>query len=501
MTLEHIEFSSVWYKEVGAHTADFALLTPEETGMGDLTLVAPTITVIRGRDADANFVELATVDEAPGDTDSFQLDFRAQYDIIHTLEQFRLKNQPFYIQLRSFAAPPVDVASLAKKVEHYRCAITGGTRGAGPNLDASGGLRDSNVTLAATEGVVANLGIGLSRITTADVDDGLSFLIIDRDLRDRTTGYRGPDKVMYLGMDDDTANPGLISVSIDSGATWANITTDPDPFTQVSGIDNMTYQFVSETQFRLLVGRTTDAGTKAQFAYVDMTFGSENVAASWTVITIAATSNADAVEYLLWPQAGRLYIAAAGDVYLSTDLGESDPGTAIFTGSNAIADMFYDSERNVWAVAAANAILVELVNDRGTFTTRTGPTGGGAFTAFARAKDGVIYAGNGTSIFRNINEARTAGGWTSLKDFGANHAVVKIVCVKGSSQIIYAFVSDSTAGQGDVWFTTNGGVTWTQKTATTNSDYNAAAASRIDDNLFFITGPADTGTTLIEKLS
>lgn len=501
MTLERLEFSSIWIKEEGEYSSDYELLAPEESGIGERTRGAPGVTVIRGRNADNQFTELATVQDAPGDVDTFNIDFYGHYDVISSLEKYKERNVPFYVQLASFPSPPVDIRSLAKKVEHYRVVPGPLTLGAGRNRDGSGGLRSNAITLNVANAVDANLAIALNRITNANDTNAMSVMVVDRNI-DRKTGYRGPDKVVFVGMDDDTTNPGEIYVSINGGGTLAALATDADPFTNVSGINNLDWNFVSETQFRVIAARETIAGVKAMFAYGDVTFGAEATAPTWTVITIAATANADAVEALLWPKSigltNRLYIAAAGDIYLSTDLGATDPGAAIYTGANAFAMMKADHDKNIWAVAAANTILVELANQRGTFVARTGPSGGGAFTAIDRAKNGVIFAGNGQSMYRNTNEARTAGGWSSVKDFGSGFTVKSIDCVNGSSEIVRAVVSSATVGQ--AWYTFNGGLSWVQVTASTNSGYLAAAKTS-DPNKYFIVGKTNGGTPVIERWS
>lgn len=497
MSLEQVQFGSLWIKDIGEFTNDYALLAPEESGFADQTLTAPGSSITHGRDAKSKFIELVDVDEAPGDPDSGSVEFYAQYDAIHALEKYQQQQQQFYIQRLSFATPPVDVRSLATKALFARAKITGGTDGAGPNRDGSGGLRENTVAIQLLEKVVADLGISLNGITNAATEDALSIVVVTDDL-DRSTGYPGPDKIIYIGLDDDTSDPGEIWYSNDGLATLSVIAADADPFVEVSGINALVYQIISATQLRLLSSRTTDAGEKAMFAYQDITFGAEGTVASWNVITIAATAVADAVEAMLWPQAARLYIAAAGDIYLSTGLGETDPGSAIFTGSNTINQFFYDFERNVWAVGATNTILVELANARGTFVARTGPSGGGDFTALARAKNGIIFGGNGQKLYRNTNKALNAGGWSESKDFGTGFTVKKIVCVNGSSEIVRVVVSDANDGQ--VWFTLNGGINWTQIAESVNNGYNAAATSEIDHNKMFTAGDIDTNP-VIEKLS
>lgn len=499
MTLERLEFTSIWVRDEGEYVTDYVLIAPEESGIGERTRSAPGVTTIRGRNADNNFVDLAVVQEAPGDTDTFNVEFYGHYDVISDLEKYKESNRPFNVQLLSFSSPPVDIRSLAKKVEQYSVLPGALTLGAGRNRDGSGGLRSNSIVLNIQNRVDANLGITLSRITNAATEDAMSIAVIDRNI-DRATGYRGADKVIFVGLDDDTTNPGEVWVSVNEGGTFALLLTDPDPFANVSGVNNLEWNIVSETQFRLIAARETIAGVKAMFAYQDFTFGGELTAAAWTVITIAATANADAVEALLWPKGlgltNRLYIAAAGDIYVSSDLGATDPGAAIFTGANAIAQFKADHARNIWAVGAANAILVELANQRGTFVARTGPTGGGAFTAIDRAKNGVIYAGNGQSLFRNTNEARTAGGWSSCKDFGAGFTVKSVDCVNGSSEVVRVVVSSATAGQ--VWTTINGGLSWTMATVSTNAGYTKSAKSS-DPNQYFLSGKVQGGTAVLER--
>lgn len=501
MTLEKVEYTSLWVKEEGEYANDYTLLTPEETGIGERTRGAPGVTTIRGRNADNEFVELASVQDAPGETDTFNIEFRGHYDVIQDLERFKQRNVPFYVQLLSFATPPVDIRSLAKKVEHYYVLPGPDTLGAGRNRDGSGGLRDNSITLNVQNRVDTLLSTSLSRITNAFDVDALSIAILDRNL-DRKTGYRGPDKVIFVGLDDDTTNPGELAVSVNKGGTFTLVATDPTPFTNIAGINGLDWNPVSETQFRLIASRETDAAAKAMFAYTDITFGGEATIASWTVITINATANGDFVTAMLWPKkvglTNRLYLAAAGDIYISTDLGATDPGAAIFTGANQINQFKVDYDRNVWAIGASNTILVELANQRGTFVARTGPSGGGAFTAFDRAKNGVIFAGNGQYLYRNTNEARNTGGWTQVKDFGAGFTVKGIKCINGSSEIVKVTASSSSAGQ--AWYTFNGGLTWIQVSASTNSGYTKMAETS-DPNVFFIVGELENSTPVIERWS
>ena len=157
-----------------------------------------------------------------------------------------------------------------------------------------------------------------------------------------------------------------------------------------------------------------------------------------------------------------------------------------------------DIDGNIWAVGSANAILVEEISSQGSFATKVGPSGGGVFYSIARAKNGVIYAGNGQSLYRNVDGGATAAGWTSLKDFGSNRTVVNVFCKEESSQVIEAYV-DNSGGAGETWISRDGGTTWIQKTATVQLGYNMAAETS-NPNITFLVGDLST-SGLVEKLS
>jgi hypothetical protein len=110
----------------------------------------------------------------------------------------------------------------------------------------------------------------------------------------------------------------------------------------------------------------------------------------------------------------------------------------------------------VYAVGASNVILKE-VNKSGSFVALVGPSGGGAFSAIVQASDGLLFAGNGQSLYVSNNDALNTGGWTSLKDFGSNHVIEEIFLKKGDSNHIYVVVDDTTPGNGEFWHSNDGG--------------------------------------------
>jgi photosystem II stability/assembly factor-like uncharacterized protein len=62
-------------------------------------------------------------------------------------------------------------------------------------------------------------------------------------------------------------------------------------------------------------------------------------------------------------------------------------------------------------------------------------------------------------------------------------------------------VDDTAGGVGAVWESADGGTTWVQVTALTNTGYNATFWSEIDDNKAFIGGDAGVLQLLATKTS
>lgn len=291
-------------------------------------------------------------------------------------------------------------------------------------------------------------------------------------------GWPGADKILLIGGDDDAATDGgKLLYSRNGGSTIAEIGTDSQPFgaANVCGIAAVVADVISDTEIRVVCGANTLTGTKAQIAYQDIPFGGAFVAASWNVSTIAATSNDDAVTAMLWNRkTERIYVAAATDVYVSTDKGESDPGTAISEPGNAVAMFAIDEDDHVWYVGASNDIYRELKSNLGTFTSRTGPSGGGAFYSIAFADDGTLFAGNGQYLYKSNNKAADTAGWSQIYDAGASHTVKAIQPINGTSECIRIVVDDTTPGAGGIRETENGGTDWRTVTETSNTGYNGA---------------------------
>jgi hypothetical protein len=459
-------------------------------------------TAVYGRDAFGRARLISTLNDVPGDLPGLTID-RFQGLSIDVIEDIATRQACRYIQERiSKGCTGIDNPSAWCKLYHYGRAKAGdGSPGDGPNLDGSETNPELSTPFQAENRVIL-VDQSLSRITTSETDNLTDIIFLDdpETCNECASGYPGPDVIGYISTES-ASGTGDVLYTNDGGATWAATSADPWAATETG--DYLVWQWISKTQFRLGIGlATTDAGAPPAIAYsdIDVTIPQTTV---WTEVSLTNGANGEIVDFMLWPRMSgffdRWYVSrSGGDIGLSQDQGAT--WTEIFAGSNQLDFMAVDPRGNVYAVGASNTILKETAQS-GTFSALVGPSGGGAFTSIAIAQDGTIWAGNGTSLYRNSNDGFSTGGWTSVKDFGANHAVIGIDIIENDSQLIRVVVEDGTANDGDVWRSEDGGGFIREITDLSNSGYAGFYFSGDNNNLSWIVGDADSGTGLIHKLA
>jgi hypothetical protein len=336
---------------------------------------------------------------------------------------------------------------------------------------------------------------------TTDLND--IAVLVDPNPNNCVAGYRGPDEHIYIAQNGQTAVTANVIYSRDGGSIFAQ--TSADPFSAAGDISQIVTRLLTST-FRVIAARgTADAAAAAEVAYADVEFGDEGTTV-WTTVDIGVT-NDDIVLAMDWLFYNRIYAsigaaASEGEIWLSEDQGES--WSQLYDGSTAINGFIKgwgEDCKDVYAFGATNLILRE-VGLSGSFEALVGPSGGGAFTAAAVSNDGLLFAGNGQSLFVSNNLALNTGGWSSLKDFGASHVVKEIFLPEGDSNHIFVVVDDTTPGTGEFWHSNDGGNSWNQLTELANVGYNSAYASVEDPNLFYIVGDANaTPRGVIHKVS
>ena len=486
----------LWFQENGYGTQWIPYGVGDKAGgMSGKSIPAPGRSPVYGRNEFGKPVTISKRIEPPGDlpTATVQVYERGQIDLLRKALD---RGCPINIQSRLVSCGRLNNPNVWDKISHWEGGqITGYTPGDAPSLEYNG-EEISNEATVAFDFEIELVATALSALSSGSAQDLLDIAAIpDEDCNECGNGYAGADRLQWIGT---SAGAGVTAELLFSNNGSSYAATSADPFAADEDISDVEARPVSKDQVRVIVGtNTTDAGAKAKFAYADVTYGDEGTT-TWTTVNIAAGTNGDVIEAMSWASFDRLYIATAGDIYVSTDQGISDPGSATYTGSTVINGFTASPDGDqVWAWGASNLILREL-DGNGIFETRVGPSGGGAFTAMAIAANGRMFAGNGTSIYRNKGQAENTGNWTELKDFGSNKVVTAIQCVGGfktqggSSEILRVIVDDTTPGAGEVWMSVDGGATFFQITELTNTGYNGAYFSQVDDNLATIIGDGGT---------
>jgi len=472
------------------------LLATSETGQDAIGLIEKSRTTVYGKSEGVGHIEVASGAEPPGARPQLTVNFYEKFNQTHPLLQSYRKEKSINFQRLRFEFPEdLGLPSLAVQVYDADLDISSGEMGAGPAITGEFGVIQSTITYEIARDLIYQLNTTLSQITTAQAAVNTAILILSWQ-RNISTGWRPADDVHYYAAQNE------LYYSVDGGATNQVVGTDPSPFVTAHAIPGMVARPISDTQFRLICFGGIVGVEKATFAYGDVTIQNEGTIPAFTEVTIAASAVSSEINAGVWGDGNRLMMAAgtagAHSIYLSTDGGQTDPGAAISATGVSINAMLQDDDGNIWAAGSSNAILEEKTSTQGSFVTRVGPSGGGIFYSISRAKNGRIFAGNGQSLYLNKDGAKTAAGWSSLKDFGSNRTVVSVFCKDGSDQVIEAYV-DNSGGAGEAWITRDGGATWIEKTATVQLGYNMAAETSNPNETFVIGDLSTSG--LIEKLS
>jgi hypothetical protein len=491
----------ILYTQPDGPSTSMKPLSIDKNGMADKTMPTSGREVVWGRDVFGQFIPKITTLAPPGGLSTSTIE-EDDTGIFSYLARMFERTGCFPVQERWYKCGRLDGPGWDRIIQYSRMTITQKTGGAGPSREATAAVMFNSYEVTWPYTVIV-FQHALSSLTISE-DQNINDIAFLSDLvvgcNDCFPGYQ-PDEIGYLAVTDNAGSPGDFAnvwYTVNGGGSWA--LTSTNPFAALEAILFVEIAFISSTQFRVIV---VSDGTSGQVKYSDFTLGAEGTSSWSSAVTIGAA----AVEAFKWLFYDRLYAAVAGDIYISSNQAETF-AAATYTGSVAINAFARNPvDDSVFATGASNLILQER-NQSGTFTALVGPSGGGAFTkGLFIANDGRIYAGNGTSIYLNTNTAANTGGWTQLKDFGANKSVVSINCAGGTksqggdSQLVRVVVDDTAGGVGAVWESADGGATWVQVTALSNTGYNCAEWSSVDDNLAFIGGDGGVLQKLQTKVS
>jgi hypothetical protein len=458
----------------------------ERTGMDTIANPGTDITPVYGPGEYGQATVVTTNDTAPGDLPSTTVTVYEEGSIDYLMDQ-QSKLAVFPVQ-RQWNPRGTSRSNLTiwESIDHIgRCRVTDAPIGGGPGIPFSGDAVTVPRTVKGEYAFRVKWG-SLSALTTGESEDILDIAMLSE--LSTVPGYPGPDQILVAIAAAGSGVSANTLISVNGGGSWSTLGTDP------LGTDehpkHVVLRFINNTQFRMIVLRATaDGSNPPEIAYSDQTLGAETTV-SWSHVNVNSTNN-QAGEAMAWLFPNRLYVAAAGDVYLSTNFGVSFSTTMLYTGSTVINGFVTGADKAVYAFGASNLLLREAPNRAGGFSAVTGPTGTDASTSMAvigREEDMTLLLGNGTSVFRcKKPQPTTAGDWTELNDFGA--AVTSIMPAKtlqapyGDPDCFFVTVDDTVGG---LWFTRDGGQTWREVTELSNTGYNKAVISTFSPNLAFI---------------
>ena len=333
--------------------------------------------------------------------------------------------------------------------------------------------------------------LGVGRVTTSEVQ-ALNDVAFTKDVRcaGACGAYQDAGKTGYAVGDALAASPANtadVLKSTDGGETWA--ATSTDPFAGAEDISSVVLFYMGRDTLRVLVARgTTDAGAPAEVAY------SDNGGTTWTVANVGSTNAQYATkggalfaldQYNIW------FASTGGYLYKSEDGGVSWTAkqTGVLTTGNYNC-IHMANEREGFAGAAAD-VIVKTGNGGDTWTACTATGGGGdILTIFALDKYRVWVGTDDGDIYYSVDGGVT---WTERTVTGLTAGT--IADIQFANDMIGYLVHNTSGPVGRIYRTINGGYSWQAQELVTNAGLNAISV--IGDNQVFAVGEASGGTAVI----
>lgn len=465
----------------------FVILDTETFGGDDATLPGAGRDSEYVSDENGNPIILVAAETPPGGLPSFNLQFVDTYaqNALRLAKSRGLNN--LVVHKRKVKSGILTNPTAWQAVEVHFGGAVGDITSPGSGIDYSGASARGSAAMTFT-GEYEYIFPVLTALNLDDVvADALDVVMVGDVIKD-VPNYPGPDKIGFIAQQAASGVAAKLVTTADAFSTVSD--ADADPFGTDEHIQAVVYKLTdAETGGRVIVGNAS----AAEIAYADFTY-SDPSALSWT--TVATTGNVTA---LGWRDYNELIIVTASGAYISRDAGASVAVTLV-TNANLTGIAFSPQDPNLepyaYLYGASNTILRKL-KGVDSVDTLVGPSGGGAFTSLAVAKDGTIYAGNGQALYRSTDGATTAAGWTQVYDAGSGKTIAEVRCVGGDSRALIIVVAGTA---GTVFTSIDGGNTMQAVTIGTNSGLNAAWFSPTNPNFGVIVGDDDTTEPLAFKL-
>ena len=284
-----------------------------------------------------------------------------------------------------------------------------------------------------------------------------------------------------------------IAETTDDGETWTPAVADPF----VAGLSAMAVVrfYVGATTVRYLVGETAPAGAQGNLSYTD------DNGATWTNVTIGGAAAGHGPTYgggLFALDEHNIWLAsAAGYIYFSSDGGETwtiqDAGVVTVTDYSQIK---FD-ESGQYGMAVAPADVIAVTTDGGnTWAAAGGNTGTGDDLLTVDVIDNNrAWVGTDEG---NLYYTRDGGATWTQETGWPGSGVGDVRALKFVSELVGWMVYNTAAPVGHVQYTFDGGRHWTRIPTPANSGLNAISAC--NHTHAFAVGLANAGTGVILKV-
>jgi photosystem II stability/assembly factor-like uncharacterized protein len=303
---------------------------------------------------------------------------------------------------------------------------------------------------------------------------------------------QGPCKIGFVAGDPLTGSAAAtanVYYTDDYGATWTLTATDP--FGAAEVVASLVVIPIDSDTNRVIAARgTTDAGNPAEIAY------SDDNGATWTLVNVGSTNGqfAHGPHALFSLDYFHTWLATSdGYIYFSDDAGVT--WVAQEEGVATTENLFWVHFANAsvgYAGGAADDILKTV--DGGFSWAAVTATGGGGdiISGFVLDTQRAWVGTDDGDIFLTQDGG---GTWTEFS-LGVTATAVRDL-VFFTDMIGFALV-EIAGPAGRILRTVNGGVTWENWGAPTNSGLNALAVC--DENNAYAVGEANGGTAVIAKV-
>lgn len=305
------------------------------------------------------------------------------------------------------------------------------------------------------------------------------------------SGNAGVCQVGIMGAANVAAATPNVYYTTDGGATWTVTAADPLAISEKIAAVTCFPVGRNTTRLMVLLG-TTRAGGPAVIYY------SDDWGATWTNVSLGSTNalfgegpnaifNIDS--YNIW------VVTSAGHIFKSSDSGitwtEQDTGTTLGGNGHAI---HFSSER-VGVVGGASGKIATTQDGGATWTLVTVPAATIINTVWSIDSDHIWAGGANGNLYYSNDGGVT---WNTRVFTGSGAGSVADIMFAPGSKLMGTIVHNAAGPLGRILTTIDGGFTWENWTAPTNSGLNGAFIC--DENNSWAVGAANSGTGVVLKV-